>query len=309
MVGKTFLRNFAAWKSCLGEVLDLLHWCEEVDEDTSAGWGSSSNHRHLLYRISRIPGCWWRLGWHVPETTIRHPRSAGSSFSSLQFRRKSASFQVCWTAWIVGWEFYLLSPSSVVLDRLLLMPWQSTPILVTREAKWRLNFSGTWSKLMQNNQIVVEKQHLCFIEKKEYRKSFWEGMVVGTPNFSFCDSLPWLFDQSIFNSDPISKLCRNWNPFSVETNKVTTPLLEGRNSAFKHFEDSRPRYHFFVAILPLITDYNFCEKKLFWVFSHFVRFLFVPWHRLFAQGRIILGISFALMIQIILSLKLKCAAI
>ena len=35
MVGKTFLRNFATWKSCLGEVLDLLHWCEEVDEDTS----------------------------------------------------------------------------------------------------------------------------------------------------------------------------------------------------------------------------------------------------------------------------------
>ena len=31
--------------------------------------------------------------------------------------------------------------------------------------------------------------------------------------------------------------------------------------------------------------------------------------RLFAQGRVILGISFALMIQIILSLKLKCAAI
>ena len=30
VVGKTFLRNFAAWKSCLGEVLDLLHWCEEV---------------------------------------------------------------------------------------------------------------------------------------------------------------------------------------------------------------------------------------------------------------------------------------
>ena len=37
VAGKTFLRNFSAWKSCLGEVLDLLHWCEEVDEDTSAG--------------------------------------------------------------------------------------------------------------------------------------------------------------------------------------------------------------------------------------------------------------------------------
>ena len=106
-----------------------------------------------------------------------------------------------------------------------------------------------------------------FHRKKKYRKSFWEGMVVGTPNFSFCDSLPWLFDQSIFNSDPISKLCRNWNPFSVETNKLTTSLFEGGNSAFKHFEDSQPSYHFFVAILPLITDYNFCEKKLFWVFS------------------------------------------
>ena len=207
VVRKTFLRNLATWKGCLGEVLDLLRWCEEVYEEILAGWGSLSNHGHLLYSISRISGCWWRLGWHVDKTTIRHSRSGGSSFSSLQFRRKSASFQVCWTAWIVGWEFYLLSPSSVVLDRLLLMPRQSNPILVTREAKWRLNFSGTWSKLMQNNQIVVEKQHLCFIEKKKYRKSFWEGRVVGTPNFAFCDSLPWLFDQSIFNSDPISKLC------------------------------------------------------------------------------------------------------
>ena len=295
-----------------GEVLDLLRWCEEVDEDTSAGWGSSSNHRHLLYRISHISGCWWRLGWHVPETTIRHPRSAGSSFSSLQFRRKSALFQVCWTAWIVGWEFCVLSPSSVVLDRLLLMPRQSNPILVTREAKWRLNFSGTWSKLMQNNQIVVEKQHLCFIEKKKYRKSFWEGMVVGTPNFAFCDSLPWLFDQSIFNSDPISKLCRNWNPFSVETNKVTTPLLEVgivRLNFPRIAGLSRPWYHYFVAKLPIITDYNFCEKKNCFVRSHFGRFLFVPWHCFFAQGWIMLGISFALMIQIILSLKLKCAAI
>ena len=152
VVRKTFLRNFATWKSCLREVLDLLRWCEEVDEDILAGWGSSSNHRHFLYSILRISGCWWRLGWHVDKTTIRHSRSAGSSFSSLQFRRKSALFQVCWTAWIVGWEFCLLSPSSVVLDRLLLMPCQSAPILVTREAKWRLNFSGTWSKLMQNNQ-------------------------------------------------------------------------------------------------------------------------------------------------------------
>ena len=64
-----------------------------------------------------------------------------------------------------------------------------------------------------------------------------------------------------------------------------------------------------VAILPLITDYNFCEKKNCFVCSHFGRFLFVPWHRLLAQGLIILSISFALMIQIILSLKLKCAAI
>ena len=143
VVRKTFLRNFATWKSCLGEVLDLLRWCEEVDEDILAGWGSSSNHRHFLYSISRISGCWWRLGWHVDKTTIRHSRSAGSSFSSLQFRRKSALFQFCWTAWIVGWEFCLLFPSSVVLDRLLLMPCQSTPILVTREAKWRLNCSGT----------------------------------------------------------------------------------------------------------------------------------------------------------------------
>ena len=106
-----------------------------------------------------------------------------------------------------------------------------------------------------------------FYRKKKYRKSFWEGRVAGTPNFAFCDSLPWLFDQSIFNSDPISKLCRNWNSFSVETNKVTTPLLESRNSAFKLSKDRRRWYHFFVAILPLITDYNFCEKKFFWVFS------------------------------------------
>ena len=87
-----------------------------------------------------------------------------------------------------------------------------------------------------------------FHRKKKYRKSFWKGRVVGTPNFAFCDSLPWLFDQSIFNSDPISKLCRNWNPFSVETNKVTTPLLEGRNSAFKLSKDSRP----FEALIPLL---------------------------------------------------------
>ena len=108
-----------------------------------------------------------------------------------------------------------------------------------------------------------------FHRKKKYRKSFWEGRVVGTPNFAFCDSLPWLFDQSIFNSDPISKLCRNWNPFSVETNKVTTPLLEVEivRLNFPRIAGlSRPWYHYFVAKLPLITDYNFCEKKLFCVF-------------------------------------------
>ena len=110
------------------------------------------------------------------------------------------------------------------------------------------------------------KNNIFVSSKNKYRKSFWEGRVVGTPNFSFCDSLPWLFDQSIFNSDPIWKLCRNWNLFSVETNKVTTPLLEGRNSAFKLSKDKRRWYHFFVAILPLITDYNFCEKKLFCAF-------------------------------------------
>ena len=265
MVRKTFLRNLATWKSCLGEVLDLLRWCEEVYEEILAGWGSSSNHGHLLYSISRISGCWWRLGWHVDKTTIRHSRSAGSSFSSLQFRRKSALFQVCWTAWIVGWEFCLLSPSSVVLDRLLLMPCQSAPILVTREAKWRLNFSGTWSKLMQKQPNRGGKTTSLFHRKKKYRKSFWEGRVVGTPNFAFCDSLPWLFDQSIFNSDPISKLCRNWNPFSFETNKVTTPLLEVgivRLNFPRIAGLSRPWYHYFVAKLPLITHYNFCEKKI-----------------------------------------------
>ena len=37
VVRKTFLRNFATWKSCLGEVLDLLRWCEEVYDDILAG--------------------------------------------------------------------------------------------------------------------------------------------------------------------------------------------------------------------------------------------------------------------------------
>ena len=37
VVRKTFLRNLATWKGCLGEVLDLLRWCEEVYEEILAG--------------------------------------------------------------------------------------------------------------------------------------------------------------------------------------------------------------------------------------------------------------------------------
>ena len=151
---------------------------------------------------SRISGCWWRLGWQVHETTIRHPRSAGSSFSSLKVSFVTSLLN-CLNRWLrVLSTIPIFSSSGWTVIYLC----QSTPVLVTREAKWRLSFSGTWSNWCKTTKSWWKKlQCNIFVSSKnKYRKSFWEGRVVGTPNFLFCDSLPWLFDQSIFNSDPIS---------------------------------------------------------------------------------------------------------
>ena len=71
---------------------------------------------------------------------------------------------------------------------------------------------------------------------------------------------------------------------------------------------SRVKYRHRAIVLIITAGLHFMCKKCTVLF-HIGTFLLMLWHRLFAQGRIILGISFALMIQIILSLKLKCAAI
>ena len=188
VVGKTFWRNFAAWKSFFGKILDRLHWCEEVYVDASAVWGSSisSNDRHLLCSISSNSGCWWRPGTHGEETAIWHSRSVGSSLSSLQSQTESALFQVCWTSLIVVWVFFL-SSSSRGLDKPLLMPAMSsgvTPTLLSdRRGKMKTKFVRNLIKMIQNIQSVEKKTKTSLLDREnKYWQSFGEGWFVNTPN-------------------------------------------------------------------------------------------------------------------------------
>ena len=228
------------------KILDRLCWCEEVDVNVSEGWGisTSSNHRHLLCSISHNSGCWLRPGSQGEETAIWHSRSSGSSILSLQFRSKSALFQVCWTARISVWVFLLSSPSLRGVERALLMPAMSNNSKASDErSKMKTKFITNLIEMMQNIQSVQKNAKTSLLDRKnKYWQSIWRGgeeWVVNTPNIQYGFFI-WTNWPINFQFRSYWGLIRfldkdscKWSPFSVDLDQVTIPPYEGTNSAFK----------------------------------------------------------------------------